>query len=148
MPLAHRGSQSAAAARVARDAMPLDEIEDEVGGRPGERVHAPSQVGAEIPFDHVGIGLQARIDLAPVAARSAPSRLLRLQQDHRRAFLRKVQGARQARESAAHDHHVGAHIAGKRRSGRVGPRGFSVKIRHRIARMVACQIEPAGGNPT
>jgi hypothetical protein len=73
-----------------------------------QRIHAASQIDAMVALHHVGIVFQARIDLAAVASRCTPSRLMGLEHHDVGALLRQVQSGRQAGDSRAHDDDIRA----------------------------------------
>ena len=86
------GPQRPGAMCLAGNSVALDEIEHDLGRRPRERKHARSQLRTKGFQDLIRIGLQARIDLAAIAARSAKSHLAGFEQRDLDAAHRKVQG--------------------------------------------------------
>ena len=86
--------------------MPRDEVEDDIGRRAGEAPQPLAALGAELRLDLVRIVLQARNDLAAVAARRAPAGRMRVEHDDVRARLGEVQRRRQPEIARADDEHV------------------------------------------
>jgi hypothetical protein len=71
--------------------------------------------------------LEPRVNLAAIATRRAPSRLLSLQNSYIDATLSKVKGRREAGKAAAHHDDARALVAAKRRCRDRIPRGFGIK---------------------
>ena len=70
---AHGCAQRAVLSRVAVYRMPFYELEHESRSSTGQRIHARTEIGAEIALDRVGIDLEAGIDLTAVASGGAPN---------------------------------------------------------------------------
>ena len=130
VPRVHGRAQRAVLPRIAVDAVPLHEIEDQRRSGARQSVHAPAEIGAELALHRVRVELEPRIDLSSVAARSAESELLSLEQHHGRARSRRVQRRGESGDAAAHDRHVGAHISLERRRRGRGRCGFCVQVGH------------------
>ena len=75
-------------------AVPRDKVEHRISSGSGERDEFRPTLRPEHGFEIVRIVFQAGDDLAAVAARSAVTRLLRLQHDRFHAALREMQGGR------------------------------------------------------
>src|SRR5262249_33052182 len=93
----------------------------------GERHHPPAQIGTEIRFNLIGVGLQARIDLTAIPAGGAPTGLMRLQHHDVDTLFGEVQRRRQSREARADDRDRHRPIARQRRRFRCRFRGFGIE---------------------
>jgi hypothetical protein len=97
---------------------PRDQVEGQLRRAARQRHHAPAHIRAEPGLDRVGVLLEAGIDLAAIAARSAPARRLRLQQSNGDAALGQMQRRGKPGEAAADNGHLRLRLAGQWRAGR------------------------------
>ena len=132
------------------DLVLLDEGEDLVRRGVGHGDHAPPEFGPEIPLDLGGVVLEPRIHLSAIAPRSAPARLVGLQDHHVHPAPGEVERGGEAREAAAHHRDRSAVLSFQRGRGDRGPRRGGIEAARQRARRkgVHSRIIPEGSGST